>query len=108
MQSDNEFRLTVEGDFYFGSDLRTLAINFASVHALSAHNDMGGITMVSEETKLPKIDRNTIINWPTLRIRSSRWLAENKVSPDIFFHFVLLSYECTVELIAEELEVNWR
>ncbi|MER8915732.1 hypothetical protein NKI32_18090 [Mesorhizobium sp. M0761] len=53
LKSDNNFELTVEGDF--GTSERTLKIDFQGVVALAAHDDMLGLTKIRADTSIPLI-----------------------------------------------------
>ncbi|MBH0239720.1 hypothetical protein [Methylobrevis albus] len=108
VQSDSDFGLIVEGDFYVGPDLKTLRIEFERVHAFAAHDDMGGRHMFGAGIEIPMLGGTEIARWPMLRIQNSKWLVAVGVSSEENSHFALLSYECTVEVIAGEPEVRWK
>lgn len=109
LKSDNWFELTVEGDFLAGTGERTLKIEFHGVLALSAHDDMLGMVHVRDSHSIPVIDPDAPITyrWPILRVENSHWLRSIPGATDDCSHFLLLSLECTVEVIAREAMVVW-
>lgn len=109
LKSDNYFELAVEGDFFVGTSERTLKINFHGVLAISAYDDMLGVTHVSASSSIPLIGsgRQASYRWPLLRVENSHWLRSIPGPTDDCSHFLLLSLECTVEVIAREAIAAW-
>lgn len=109
LRSDNYFELTVEGDFFDGTTIRTLKIEFHGVLDLSAHDDMLGLVHVGDRDSIPLIGSGAqaSFRWPILRVENSRWLRSIPGATDHCSHFLLLSLECTVEVIAREALVVW-
>ncbi|TIQ29916.1 hypothetical protein [Mesorhizobium sp.] len=109
LQSDSYFELAVEGDFFVGASERTLKVNFHGVLALSAHDDMSGVTHVSASSSIPLIGsgRQASYRWPLLQVENSHWLQSIPGPKDDCSHFLLLSLECTVEVIAREATAAW-
>ncbi|OJX82405.1 MAG: hypothetical protein BGO93_24760 [Mesorhizobium sp. 65-26] len=109
LRSDNYFELTVEGDFFAGSSIRTLRIDFHGVMVLSAHDDMLGMAHVRDGASIPLIGSGsqTSYRWPILRVENSHWLRTIPGPTDDCSHFLLLSLECTVEVIAREAIAAW-
>ena len=109
LRSDNYFELAVEGDFFVGTSKRTLRIDFHYVSVLSAHDDMMGLIHVHDSDSIPLIDSGAQITyrWPVLRVENSRWLRSIPGSTDDCSHFLLLSLECTIEVIAREATAAW-
>ncbi|ESW89760.1 hypothetical protein X770_13400 [Mesorhizobium sp. LSJC269B00] len=107
LKSDNNFELTVEGDF--GTSERTLKIDFQGVVALAAHDDMLGLTKIRADTSIPLIGsgRQASYRWPILRVENSHWLRSTLGPTEDCTHFLLLSLECTVEVIAREATPSW-
>ncbi|WP_379063376.1 hypothetical protein ACHMW4_20640 [Mesorhizobium sp. UC22_110] len=102
VRTDNDFEAVVEGRFV--GDDRTLQIQFAGLERISATNDMLGMGMTVRDTSaLPMLDGDSY-RWPTIRIENSEWVG-------LFFndcqHFVLLSLECTVEVVARCASACW-
>ncbi|TIX01207.1 MAG: hypothetical protein E5V59_05380 [Mesorhizobium sp.] len=109
LRSDNQFELTVEGNFFIGTSERTLKIDFHRVLAISAHDDMLGLAHVRDGGSIPLIDPGTQVTyrWPILRVENSHWLRSIPGPTDDCSHFLLLSLECTVEVIAREAIAAW-
>jgi len=109
LQSDNFFELTVEGDFFVGTSERTLKIDFHGVLALSANDDMRGLANIRADSSVPLIGSGSQASyrWPILRVENSHWLRSMPGPADDCSHFLLLSLECTVEVIASEAIVGW-
>ena len=107
LRSDNNFELAVEGDF--GTSERTLKIDFQGVIALAAHDDMLGLTKIRAGTSIPLIGsgRQASYRWPVLRVENSHWLLSILGPTNDCSHFLLLSLECTVEVIAREATAAW-
>ena len=109
LRSDSYFELIVEGDFLVGTAKRTLRIDFHGVEALSAQNDMLGMAHVRDMSTIPLIDPGARISyrWPILRVENSQWLRSIPGPVDDCSHFLLLSLECTVEVVAREAVASW-
>ena len=109
LRSDNYFELTVEGDFFVETSERTLKIDFHGVLALSAHDDMLGLAHIRAGSSIPLIGSGSQASyrWPVLRVENSHWLRSIPGSTEDCSHFLLLSLECTVEVIAREAIVAW-
>jgi len=109
LRSDNSFELTVEGDFFVGPSNRTLKIDFQGVLALAAHDDMLGLTKIRAGTSIPLIGSGSQASyrWPILQVENSHWLRSILGPANDCSHFMLLSLECTVEVIAQEATAAW-
>jgi hypothetical protein len=109
LRSDNYFELTVEGDFFVGTAERTLKIDFHGVLVLSAHDDMLGLVHVRDGDSIPLIGSGSQVTyrWPILRVENSHWLRSIPGPTDDCSHFLLLSLECTIEVIAREAIASW-
>lgn len=110
LRSDDDFEVTVEGDFYVRQTTRTLSIGFSGVLAISAHEDMIGMSMIAKSTVIPTIGEasQAVYRWPALQIENSQWLASIRGPTEKCSHFALFSLTCTVEVIAKHAEASWR
>lgn len=108
IRTDDDFGVTVEGDFYVEETTRTLSIGFFKVLAISSHEDMIGMTMIANTTAIPRISEAPLYRWPAMKIENSQWLASIRGPIEECSHFALLSLTCTVEVIAERATASWR
>lgn len=109
IQTGDNFEVIVEGDFLTDDGVRTLVIEFINVFALAAHEDMGGKTM-AKVLEQPTIGKGAVADyrWPLVRIENSGWLASLPVPVRDFSHYLLTSFTCSVEAIAETTSARWR
>lgn len=105
VRTDSDFEAVVEG--WFVDDARTLQIQFFGLERISATNDMLGMGMsVKDPSAIPMLD-DKAYRWPALRIENSEWLQSNSPLLANCSHFVLLSLDCTVEVIARRASAVW-
>lgn len=109
IRTGDDFEVVVEGDLLTDHGTRTLVIEFTDVFAVAAHEDLGGKTM-ARASEMPTIGKGPAADyrWPLIRIENSSWLASLPVPVRDFSHYLLISFTCSVEVIAEATSVRWQ
>jgi len=70
---------------------------------------MFGMINVVDKSSIPEIGEGITpsYRWPMLKVDESQWLASINGPTDGFHHFILLSLECTIEVIARDAVACW-
>ena len=108
LSTNEDFELKVDGDFLVGGRTRTLSIEFDSVFALTAHDDMSGKTMTSA-SPLPKIETGNHAEhvFPMITILNSNWSKEMPAPTDHYQHYLFVSFTCSIEVLALSATAAW-